>query len=496
MFNMMKEIASIQAAAREASLGDREVNMILEVKGYKHDLRLVTVKALNGPLEGKEFDLRPTNTERNQWARLIDAQDTQSTSSHTEVGGILRADKVKWNEGEQRYDSNWVTRWVKNPEEMKRHEIVTDALVRVEELNAKDRVGNARRVVTALLPDTETKVTSFDDMMAAIRSHFEAGRNAYFTMIDSATGEIGDSTFRMKKVSEKQPDGSTKERMETADEAMTRLFAAHMENKEVQANITASLQKDPTVIVGCISNMVGTASNEGIEKAVKAGRDNDKNARSMTINPDFYLTNAFGVRLERAFSDRNINPDTKEPVFSKAQQLRLQDMFLAVMPESAKGDLMADGWKGVSNADMTQFLKMHGVELAPVPRAGWQRASVLVQDHKNGPGRSIVKTHEPAQSGYPYPNLETFEEVNANQRAEINRALALVLAAENVASFEKSAPAIKQDAQVEARATEMAEQKAAEAAKADAELTDDIAASLNEITEGLDDFDAIPDGMN
>ena len=106
------------------------------------------------------------------------------------------------------------------------------------------------------------------------------------------------------------------------------------------------------------------------------------------------------------------------------------------------------GWAAVSDVDLREFFKAHGVELKKHPTIGWNQASVALSKSRHTQAFIAIKTQELYGTGSPYPALKCTQELRAAYNKELPEAILAVTAPEKLAEVKeaaKDAPEAKAD---------------------------------------------------
>ncbi|MBW3243395.1 hypothetical protein KUV57_12045 [Epibacterium sp. DP7N7-1] len=433
-------------------------NMVGEVLAY--DEKTIKVKVLSGPIAGQEIDIDPGNKTVKDFEKVSKAQ----TSSYTPVGGILRFDGVSRN-NDGTYKSRWTNAWIKNPGD--EHKLMTDQLVSYKNTGRKNSDGAPITNIQVMDAKNEKTVSDFDEMKSVLVDGFT--NSGAVLVIDTGEG-FSSATYYLpgeRKGDEyvrKDPNEFAQELIDDiqGDAELSKLFGERMNAGHL-------------TIVPVQRITVGPKSAEEAQNAIDKAEEAGNKARIMTVNPYAYDAPSVGVRLVGALArkDREQNLEIAEEYAD-----RLKASFLASAPQGARDAFMADGWIGVSDADLKDFFEANGVALMKAPSQTWNTASIHLQQFGGSENFFAAKTHESYRYGTPFPPLECAKEIRAAYATELHDAIMTVVKSPEAAADAKTdAPAAKDEAP---KADPEAEKKAAEIS---AEQEADIDGMLDAIAD-------------
>ncbi|MFG6080358.1 hypothetical protein ACEUZ9_000908 [Paracoccus litorisediminis] len=472
MSSLLDALTKTLQGNRPKTLRNR-TNMIGKVISYDEDAKTIKVEAVNGPMAGEIMDIAVPAKGRLKITNFT-RPSTNQTSSYTEAGGYLRFDAVI-ADGDK-YACGWINAWIKKPGA--EHRIVTEAQTQFLDTKGKTASGAPHYRLMKMAQDLERKVGSLEELQEALSDAFASHRGALLIDIDGETYSSKQMSLFGKKEDGKYvfPDAAA-----AAADAIGKL---PQEQKEAFAEILAGRGM---TVVPMASMPVGTVTAEEIEDALKKAGDTGTAARIMSINTLAYEVPSIGQRLDNALA--RTDRDGKL-VIAKEHAERLSKAFLETAAEEAKAVFHKDGWKGVSDVDLSAFFASKDVVLKTHPADAWNRAAIHEQKFKgNSPDFFAAKTHESARYGNPYPALECTKELRAAYGNELVEAVQVVMAGPAVkaeAKSEAAAPAAKAEApkaevpKAEASADAPAEAKG-EAEPAAASAVDAVDALLDDL---------------
>lgn len=418
-------------------------NMVGEICAFNE--KTITVKVLSGPIKGQQIDIDPGNKKVKEFEKESKAQ----TSSYTKVGGILRFDGVtRQNDGT--YKSTWTNAWIKHPGED--HKLLADQLVSYD--NTGRRNSDDLPIVNIHVMDAEKEkqVADFDDLRETLIEGFSTA--GAVLVVDTGEG-FSSSSYALPG----QREGDKFVREDPTEFAQS-LIDDILAQEDVKKIFLERMETGNLTIVPVKRIPVGPKSAEEAENAINKAKDVGKKARIMTVNPYAYERPSLGVRLSGALSrtDRDGNLEISEEYAE-----RFKEAFLKSAPQSARDAFMADGWVGVSDTDLKDFLESNGVTLMKLPKTTWNTASIHLQRFTGSDNFFAAKTHEAYRYGTAIPPLECTKEIRAAFASEMqNAVLAVVKAPVAEAETKDDAPAASEkEAETAAEADAEAEAQAA-----------------------------------
>ncbi len=456
MSSLLKSMSAAMLKNTPKTLRGR-ANMVGELVGYGD--KTLSVKMLNGPIAGQTVDIDPgPRSPVENFKKSSKAQ----TSQYTKPGGVLRFDAVQ-KDGDA-YKSNWTNVMTREPNDAQRVEV--DLIASYSATRIKTSTGLPLAFVSIIDPEGETRVSTMAELREAMIAAFQ--KNGRAMVIDIEDGVMSAGHYRLNEI---EKDGK-RVRQDPAEAADTFIEDLGDNRAQFETELAArGLTVVPERSVQIGGKTAEETANE-IRKAAEAGRE----PRVMSVDPGSYRPAPLGARIAAA-----LNRDGDDAI-PEEQADRLKKAFLAQAPDSAQDAFLDNGWRSVSDGDLKAFFASQGVEIEDRPKAGWNKAAIMFQKYEGGDDVFVVRSHESARYGSPYPLLKCTEELRAAYRDEIPAAIRAAVA-----------PAATADARTETVAPKAeSKQKAAPATKAEpaekAPITEAEDAALSDMDAALADI--------
>lgn len=347
--------------------------------------KTLKVRVESGPIAGQEIDIDPGNKKVKDFEKESKAQ----TSSYTPLGGVLRFDSVTPN-NDGTYKSRWTNAWIKTPGD--EHKLLADQLVSYYNTGRKNADDAPIVNIQVMDAKNEKSVANFDEMKSVLADGFAS--SGAVLVIDTGEG-FSSATYYLpgKREGEdyvrRDPNEFAQELIDDiqGDAEISKLFRERME----AGNLTiVPVQRIP----------VGPKSAEEAQNAIDKAEEAGKKARIMTVNPYAYEAPSVGVRLAGALARKDRDQNLEIPA---EYGDRLKEAFLASAPQGARDAFMADGWIGVSDADLKDFFEAKGVNLMKAPTQTWNTASIHLQKFGGSDNFFAAKTHRVLPLRHPVP---------------------------------------------------------------------------------------------
>lgn len=449
----MTKLSSLSLSAlRNAPKKLREgqsTKMIGKVIEYTEDT--VKVEAMSGLLIGQVVEISP-NSRSQVKIKDLDVKNKPkkplSTTSYTDIGGFVGFDDVRAVQGKDGHYSAYINAFIKEPDEDT--SIRPDLkLVSYRAGTGTDREGQPIHFLMSMDAQSEVSPKTIEELEGALVKAVEAGKNAYLIR---ATADDFDTDNFFKP---RGDDSSAEDYVKMAFSGLTEEQLDAYKSDLAAGHITV-VEVEPMKIGG-------KTAKENVEKL-------ETGDRITTINPKAYEAPSLGLRLRAAIRPRK----TADVEITEVHAERLKEAFLQTANDTAKAAFHEKGWAAVSDVDLREFFKAHGVELKKHPTIGWNQASVALSKSRHTQAFIAIKTQELYGTGSPYPALKCTQELRAAYNKELPEAILAVTAPEKLAEVKEAA----KDAP-EAKADEVAAPAEGNMASVDAML-DDIGSEFDD----------------
>lgn len=433
------------AKKRESGAASPKGNMVVKVKELGD--KSFNVEVMTGPAAGQVIDIVPGGK------TTMAEYKKKGHKAETHVGGFLRVEGVRKGE-DNVYNCRWMKSFVGMPSE--RHKVLQNEMSSFLYI---EKDGKPLGFVSTLDIEGQSVAASTneltDQIAAALESHKAVN---IFGMQD---GNFIQMNLRLRVQRKDGEEISEDPKARAAD------FVAGLADPEM---LDAALAETPLSVVPTRTYLLGKTTAENL----KTDLDDDK--RISTVDPESFKRVSIGTRLAWALNS------TREDAIAKEHSDLLIEDFLESAPTAAVDAFKKNGFYGVSDTHLTDYLTSRGVEVKQHPDTGWSSQSIALMRHEDSETDFFVVKSFATGAAHPYPPVKALEDARKAYATEMfDVARAAIESIQNGVSNTAKAETKAEEPSKKAAAKEEAKAEAETQTPDDAEADDSVKNMLDEL---------------